>query len=627
MRRDRPSPRAISRARTPLQHEPSQLSFIAELKGSEGEAFSYDNVLRTPRGGGGGNITPKAQAQIEVLAKQLEDLNASPRLSCRRSGLYEDMTERREGKVNIDVVMSKLNEKTGRTPPEFTLSSPPPRRPHVSGQKSPLHEAVYDGKVHKTKKLLLGEAPASPPPQPETQKTQEKSSEPSKVRAREGRLCSKVVRAAWGRVSSPPCLPEPGGKRKSECIDAPSEAKPSDLHPLINAKDEEGSTPLHVAALAECSKIPRVLISQGADVNAVNSKGSTPLHWAATIGNREMVQMLLHEGADVNAKDQDGRTALHGACAHSFAKISALLVNSGSDVAAKAQDGSTPLHLAAGQGSKDIAAMLVKHGAPLEAVMRDGRIPLHAAAQRGFACGAKVKATGVLPCLNCYSFLAHLWCLFSTTHPRVSYLFDQSCTSSTHIGSHQPGHASLAKKLLDWGSSYGAPDGRGHTPLYLAQLNGHRDVVYMLALHMEATLHDEAVLATSISKAAEMPVEQMPKHLAPLLTHVLDGKPTQLKAWKSLLGMLQEKVSEIEAHNNAHSSLPKRRRLSKEQTENLVEAKMGVNGATLTKQLSELQEAQVNKAEEDAGTGGATTAPVTPRTPLAKIFVAGESGH
>ena len=57
--------------------------------------------------------------------------------------------------------------------------------------------------------------------------------------------------------------------------------------------------------------IARALLAQGADVNIYDDEGVTPLHLAAYTGHPLMVQMLLDYSASVNQKDRLGRTALH----------------------------------------------------------------------------------------------------------------------------------------------------------------------------------------------------------------------------------------------------------------------------------------------------------------------------
>jgi ankyrin repeat protein len=77
----------------------------------------------------------------------------------------------------------------------------------------------------------------------------------------------------------------------------------------VNAKDDDGGTPMYWAAVNGRKEIVELLIAKGADVNAKSKRG-TPLHFAAKGGHREVAKLLIAKGADVNAKTGDGVTPL-----------------------------------------------------------------------------------------------------------------------------------------------------------------------------------------------------------------------------------------------------------------------------------------------------------------------------
>src|ERR1019366_4309153 len=74
----------------------------------------------------------------------------------------------------------------------------------------------------------------------------------------------------------------------------------------INAKNKEGETSLHLAALAGRKDVSQLLLESGADVNAKSKDDLTPLHLAATKGQTEVIMLLLAKQADINAKDKLG---------------------------------------------------------------------------------------------------------------------------------------------------------------------------------------------------------------------------------------------------------------------------------------------------------------------------------
>jgi cell division protein FtsL len=66
---------------------------------------------------------------------------------------------------------------------------------------------------------------------------------------------------------------------------------------------------------AETGKIEafKKQLAAGANVNAKDEYGDTPLHLAALMGHKEIVEKLINASADVNAKDAHDRTPLDNA--------------------------------------------------------------------------------------------------------------------------------------------------------------------------------------------------------------------------------------------------------------------------------------------------------------------------
>ena len=84
-------------------------------------------------------------------------------------------------------------------------------------------------------------------------------------------------------------------------------SRPEDLE----AKDNDGNTPMHWAALHGQKSILLILISKGAQLDSKNSCHETPLHLASREGHLEIVKLLLHRGAFVEAKTKKDEIPLH----------------------------------------------------------------------------------------------------------------------------------------------------------------------------------------------------------------------------------------------------------------------------------------------------------------------------
>ena len=168
----------------------------------------------------------------------------------------------------------------------------------------------------------------------------------------------------------------------------------------VNAKDDDGKTPLHDAAYWGRTAAVDALLAAGADVNAKDDDGKTPLHWAADYyaGSNDrapVVLALIAAGADINAKTIGGETPLRMAAAQGYFSIVSALIAAGADVNAKGFRGWTPLHgavLIVSAARLSIVLALIAARANVNVKDDDGKTPLHYAAVRGGSSGGPRSA-------------------------------------------------------------------------------------------------------------------------------------------------------------------------------------------------------------------------------------------
>ncbi|XP_046583700.1 ankyrin repeat domain-containing protein 27-like [Haliotis rubra] len=195
----------------------------------------------------------------------------------------------------------------------------------------------------------------------------------------------------------------------------------------VSLPDDDGNNILHVACIGGHVKIVKHVIKK--DFVSINSRGHcgrTPLMVAAKTGHKEVFDLLLSKGCAVSLVDGDGNNILHLACiGQHMTIVKDILSHDIIDVNSREQSGRTPLMLAATKGHHEVFDLLVNKGAVMALVDDDGNNILH------LACfGRNVKI--------------------------VNFIVSENIVDVNSRGEH------------------------GRTPLMLAAMRGHRDVLDLL---------------------------------------------------------------------------------------------------------------------------------------------------
>jgi ankyrin repeat protein len=176
------------------------------------------------------------------------------------------------------------------------------------------------------------------------------------------------------------------------------------------------------------------LLQSGVDINIQDkNSGTTVLMIASSYYYYDnIVEYLISNGADVNLKDSEGKTALLWAASNSLPNAKILVAN-GADVNLAANDGMTPflqatLGVSSGKVTMEMCDLLTKNGANINAAL-----------QRKSAMG---------------------W-------------------TALHYAAIN-GDVELVEYLIKHGSNVNKATADGSTPLYLAQLGNHEEIIKLL---------------------------------------------------------------------------------------------------------------------------------------------------
>jgi ubiquitin-protein ligase len=147
--------------------------------------------------------------------------------------------------------------------------------------------------------------------------------------------------------------------------------------------DDEGCTALIMAAQNDHLLVAQELLKAGVDVAKSDDDGDTPLTIAAANGCLAIVLELLKAGSDPEQGNNEGCTPLILAVQNEHLQIAQDLLQSGADVNKPDEDGDTPLIVAAINGHLEFVRMLRNASAEVEMANNDGHTALVAAANNG----------------------------------------------------------------------------------------------------------------------------------------------------------------------------------------------------------------------------------------------------
>ena len=242
-----------------------------------------------------------------------------------------------------------------------------------------------------------------------------------------------------------------------------------------NERNEDGKTPLHLAAELGHTQFAKILVLSGANIEArAGDVDYTPLLAAANSNQTAAAMALVEIGADVNAVGAHGATALEIATRNNDVRLMLALIKRGAVVDSRSANGWTPLHVAAGLNKPVAIAVLVKHGANTNNRDDDGDTPLITACSLGYIdCVQQLLAGGADPAI-----LADVR-VFVDIELYLIHIDLQTGETVLHIACDL-GLEEIASLLIAQGAPLSIRNAARRTARSIAQKGGYNDIVAMI---------------------------------------------------------------------------------------------------------------------------------------------------
>lgn len=222
---------------------------------------------------------------------------------------------------------------------------------------------------------------------------------------------------------------------------------------LIEKKNDDGKTPLILAAEFGYYEICQLLVHKGANIEERCHNKCTALMYASSRGNFDIAQYLLRNGAEVDSRDKDLNTPLIIACEFGHIDVCHLLIKYNADVDARNESfGNTSLMVACERGFYECARLLLVNHANVCATNFDGHTALLFAAKNG------------------HLSVVELLLLYDVNVNEISERFGKTPLIYASIN----GHADVCDLLLRNGANVNARNQHGFTALMYAAHNGQK---------------------------------------------------------------------------------------------------------------------------------------------------------
>lgn len=245
-------------------------------------------------------------------------------------------------------------------------------------------------------------------------------------------------------------------------------------------------------------------LETGTTVDVEDNNGNTPLQLAAINNNPKFVEFFIGRGAKLEHKNKDGKTALILATEHRALDAAKVLLEHKADINAEDHEGNKPLFYAIVTYNTEMVEFLLKHGADYTTKNNKKKCncsPLFTAITSGSLTIVKTLITFHIlhssePENNVRSYFidngASLNAAVAWDHYDIAdYLINNGADVHKAINGYTPlhwwalygGNENMLNLLLAHGADINAQDYQGHTPLMIAAKEKQEQSAELLINH------------------------------------------------------------------------------------------------------------------------------------------------